>query len=185
MEDNQIVQLYLARNEAAIGETDKKYGSFCKYIAKNVLTLLEDVEECVNDTFLMAWNRIPPVIPESLKAFLGKITRDLAITKYRANHAAKRYSGMDVMLDELEEILPSTVSVEESIEQSELTDIINKWLATLSADDRAIFIKRYWYGESVKEIAFNYGCTQNNMAQKLFVMRKALKNTLEKKGITV
>lgn len=185
MEDFEIINLYLKRNEEAIVKSSEKYGSFCKYIAKNILSLIEDVEECVNDTFFTAWNKIPPIIPESLKAFLGKLTRDAAISRYRQNHAKKRYSGMDVMLSELEECLPSTDTVEAHLEREELAAVINRFLDSLSADDRVLFVKRYWYGVSVKELALNYGCTQNNMAQKMFMLRKNLKNALEKEGIEI
>lgn len=185
MEDKEIVDLFLNRNEDALVQTEKKYGSFCKFIAKNVLSLQEDAEECVNDALLTVWNKIPPIIPESLKAFLGKLVRDIAITKYRSNHAQKRYSGMDILLSELEECIPSEMNVEENIERQELSRVINEWLKTLSADEKALFIKRYWYGVSVKELALQYGCTQNNMAQKMFVLRNGLKSVLTKEGIEV
>lgn len=185
MEDKEIVDLFLDRNETALAETQKKYGSFCKFIAKNVLSLQEDVEECVNDALFTAWNKIPPIIPESLKAFLGKMVRDIAITRYRANHAQKRYSGMDLLLSELEDCLPSEVNFEENLEREELTKIINGWLDGLSEEERVLFVKRYWYGESVKELAVSCGLTQNNLAQKMFVLRKSLKNTLSKEGIEV
>ncbi len=185
MEDNQIVELYLARNEQAISESDKKYGTYCKYIAKNVLTLEEDAEECVNDTFLTAWNRIPPVIPECLKAFLGRISRDIAITKYRANHAQKRYAGVELMLSELEECLPAEKTVESELDMKELSRVINEWLSGLSETDRVLFVKRYFHGVSVKRLAFECGTNQNNMAQKFFSLRKSLKNTLDKEDIVV
>lgn len=185
MEDKEIVELFLSRNEDALKETEHKYGGFCRYIAKNVLSYMEDVEECINDALLTAWNRIPPVIPESLKAFMGKMVRDMAITKYRASHAQKRYSGMDLLLSELEDCIASDMDVEKNIERAELTEILNRWLESLSKEDRVLFIKRYWYGISCKELAFSYGCTQNNMAQKMFVLRKNLKTALEKEGIDV
>ena len=184
MEDSKIVELYLKRDESAISESDRKYGRFLSYLAKNILSR-EDAEECVNDTFLTAWNRIPPIIPDSLKAFLGRIVRDLSISKYRANHAAKRYSGMDVLLSELEECLPASDSVDESVERNVLSGIIKDWLSTLPPESRSLFVRRYWYGDSVKELAFESGCSQNTMAQRMFNLRKALKETLEKEGIPV
>jgi RNA polymerase sigma-70 factor (ECF subfamily) len=185
MEDSKIVELYLKRDEAAISESSGKYGRFLTFLSKNILTLKEDAEECVNDTYLTAWNKIPPIIPESLKAFLGRIVRDLSISKYRANHAAKRYSGMDLLLSELEECLPSNDTVDREIERTELARVINNWLLTLSPDTRSLFVRRYWYGDSVKLLAFENGCSQNTMAQRMFNLRKALKETLEKEDIHV
>lgn len=185
MEDSKIVELYLKRDETAISESSGKYGRFLTFLSKNILTLKEDAEECVNDTYLTAWNKIPPIIPESLKAFLGRIVRDLSISKYRANHAAKRYSGMDLLLSELEECLPSSDTVDRELERTELSRIINNWLLTLSPDTRSLFVRRYWYGDSVKLLAFENGCSQNTMAQRMFNLRKALKETLEKEDIHV
>ena len=99
MEDEQIIKLYLQRNEKALEEIQNKYGSYCFRIAKNILTVWEDAEECVNDTWNLSWNKIPPIIPLSLKAFLGKLVRDIAISQYRANHAKKRYRGIEVIFD--------------------------------------------------------------------------------------
>ncbi len=185
MEDTKIIELYVNRDEKAITESQNKYGRFLTFLSKNILTAKEDAEECVNDTYLTAWNRIPPVIPESLKAFLGRLVRDISISKYRANHAAKRYSGMDVLLSELEDCLPSGDTVEEGIERTELTQIINGWLLTLPSETRTLFVRRYWYGDSVKTLAFENGCSQNTMAQRMFNLRKSLKETLEKEGVPV
>lgn len=185
MDDSKIVELYINRDEKAISETSGKYGRFLNFLAMKVLSVKEDAEECVSDTYITAWNRIPPVIPDSLKAFLGRIVRDNAISKYRANHAAKRYSGMDVLLSELEEVLPSEASVDRDIEREELSRIINRWLNTLSADNRTAFVRRYWYGDSVKSIAFDQGTSANTLAQRLFNLRKALKDTLEREDIQV
>ncbi len=185
MDDSRIVELYLKRDEKALSETSVKYGRFLGFLAMNVLSVKEDAEECVNDTYVTAWNRIPPVIPESLKAFLGRITRDLAISKYRANHAAKRYSGMDVLLSELEDVLPSEESVDRNIERNELAAVINRWLETLSAENRVDFVRRYWYGDSVKAIAFDRGISANTLTQRLFNLRKGLKEHLEREGMPV
>jgi len=185
MEDANIVRLYLNRDETAITESQSKYGRFLTFLSKNILSLKEDAEECVNDTYLTAWNRIPPVIPESLKAFLGRIVRDISISKYRANHAAKRYSGMDLLLSELEDCLPSADTVDRNLERSELSGIINNWLLTLPSESRNLFVRRYWYGDSVKLLAFESGCSQNTMAQRMFNLRKALKETLEREDIEV
>ena len=107
MDDGQIIALYFSRDEAAIRETEKKYGTACRRVAMNILTLRQDAEECVNDTWHTAWKRIPPAVPASLRAFLGKITRDLAISRYRANRARKRFDGAQALLSELEECIPA------------------------------------------------------------------------------
>ena len=121
MEDNQIIELYFRRDESALTETAKKYGTFCFRIAMNVLSVKEDAEECVNDTYHTAWNQIPPTKPDSFKAFLGRIVRNFAISKYRALHAKKRFNGLEVMLSELGECVPGAESIEQEIEAKELS----------------------------------------------------------------
>lgn len=185
MEDRQIIALYHGRNETAIAETDRKYGPFCRTIAMNILSVREDAEECVNDTWHAAWRKMPPELPRSLKAFLGRITRNLSISRFRAGRAQKRYSGLELMLSELEECVPSDLSVEKAIEEKELGDIISSWLEDLMEEDRILFVRRYWYGESVKELAAERKCTENQLAQKMRWMRSRLKTHLESKGVTV
>lgn len=183
MDDKDIVNLYLQRNEDAISETQKKYGSFCFMIARNILSTHEDIEECVNDTWISAWNKIPPIIPKSLKAFLGKIVRDISLSRYRANHAKKRYNGMEIMLDELEECIPSDFSVEESIEFKELSEILNEWLRTLSREEMTLFVKRYYYGDPIKKLAKEQGLSENQMSQKMMKLRKMFKTYLTQKEV--
>lgn len=183
MDDRSIVELYLRRDERAAKETQAKYGSYCFTIANNILEFHEDAEECVNDTWVTAWIRIPPVIPKSLKAFLGKLVRDISLSRYRANHAMKRYHGMQMMLDELGECIPSEFDVQEKLEQKELEVLINEWLASLPHVDRVMFIKRYYYGESVKELARLQGCTENQMAQRMLKLRNKLKSYLAMEGV--
>ncbi len=185
MEDQQIIELYFNRDENALVETAKKYGAFCLRIARNVLTLLEDAEECVNDTWHTAWNQIPPTRPDSFKAFLGRIVRNCSISKYRAAHAKKRFNGLEVMLSELEECIPATGSVEQEIEAKELTGYINGWLATLSQEDRVLFVRRYWYGEEVRDLAKKTGVSAVQMTQKMLRLRRKLKAFLEEKGVVV
>jgi RNA polymerase sigma factor (sigma-70 family) len=185
MQDEQIIELYLQRNEKAVEETQAKYGSYCFRIAKNILTIKEDVEECVNDTWNLTWNKIPPIIPVSLKAFLGKLVRDVSLSRYRASHAQKRYSGMEVMFDELEECIPSDFDVEQSFDNQQLSEMINSWLETLSKEDRVLFVKRYYYGDAVKNLAKVYGYTENQMAQRMLRLRKNLKTFLFTKGVTI
>lgn len=185
MEDEEIIRLYLNRNEKALEETQNKYGPYCFHIAKNILTIREDAEECVNDTWNLSWNKIPPTIPLSLKAFLGKLVRDIAISRYRANHAQKRYRGIEVMLDELEECIPSDFDVEENFDQQQLSEFINHWLGELPKEDRVLFVKRYYYGDAVKKLAKMIGCTENQMAQRMLKLRKKLKLFLYEKGVSV
>lgn len=185
MEDEQIIKLYLERNEKALKETQSKYDAYCFRIAKNILTVREDAEECVNDTWNLSWNKIPPVIPVSLKAFLGKLVRDAAISRYRSNHAKKRYRGIEIIYEELEECIPSDFNVEENFEHQQLSEFINNWLGGLSKEDRVLFVKRYYYGDTVKRLAQVTGCTENQMAQKMLKLRKKLKLFLTGKGVKV
>ena len=178
MEDEQIVKLYLQRNEKALEEAQRKYGAYCFNIARHILTIWEDAEECVNDTWNLSWNKIPPVIPASLKAFLGKLVRDRAVSQYRANHAKKRYRGIELIFEELEECIPSDFDMEESFANQQLSEFINDWLGELSKEDRVLFVKRYYYGDAVKKLAKMTGCTENQMAQKMLKLRKSLKACL-------
>ena len=154
MLDAEIVELYWSRDESAIKYSDEKYGRYCRKIATSILYSDEDSEECVNDTYLNAWNSMPPSRPERLSTYLGKICRNLAINLYERLTAAKRGgTETESCLDELEEILSSEHDVEEAIDMQMLTQSINTFLAAMSTDNRKIFVKRYWYMASVKEIA--------------------------------
>lgn len=185
MEDREIIDLYFRRSEQAITETDTKYGALCRTIACNILYQWEDAEECVNDSYFSAWNRIPPLLPASLRAFLGKLVRDHAISRYRANHAQKRYSCMEVMLSELEDCIPSGNTIEKHIESAVLSDIISRWLRTLRPDHRAVFIRRYWYGESVDSLAREAKLTPQQMAQRMYILRSGLREAIEKEGESI
>ena len=185
MEDSEIIELYWTRNENAIVETDKKYGKYCSTIAYNILQNQEDSSECVNDTYLNTWNAIPPTRPNIFKLFIAKITRNLAIKKYEKNHALKRYNGMDVVLDELEECIPSTKSVEEEIEYHELTKYLNKFLENVAESKRKIFLERYWYMYSVKDIAEKNNANENTIKVTLHRLRNDLKEYLEEEGVCI
>ncbi len=182
MEDQSIIELFFRRSEQAISETEVKYGGYCGAIASNILAQPEDSEECLNDTWLAAWNDIPPSRPNCLRAYLGRLTRNLAITRYRYSHAARRRSGMDLLLSELEDCLPAPGGVEQVLEQSELSRILQDWLDGLPAEDRKLFVRRYWYGVSVKTLAGEAGTKENLMAQRLLRLRKKLKRKLEQEG---
>lgn len=177
--------MYFDRDEQAIKETESKYGAFCQRIAMNILSNREDAEECVNDTYYSVWNQIPPVVPDVFKAFLGRITRNLSISRFRAMHAKKRYSGIEVMLSELNDCIPSTASVEQSIEARELGGYISEWLDSLQEEDRVLFVRRYWFGDEVQALAKACGITAAKMAQKMLKLRKGLKADLEKKGVAL
>lgn len=185
MEDSTIIRLYFERSEAAITETDSKYGSFCRYIAFNILGTKEDAEECVNDTYLAAWNNIPPYVPNSLRTFLGRITRNMSVSRRRASRAKKRSSGADLLFDELDECIPSGDTVQRAADTAELTAIIERWLDSLSSSDRALFVRRYWFCETVNTIAEACSRTPNNTAQKLSRLRKSLRARLEKEGVSI
>jgi len=185
MEDKQIIDLYFRRDESALVETASKYGAFCLRIAMNVVSVREDAEECVNDTYHTAWNQIPPTRPDSFKAFLGRIVRNFAISKYRVLHAKKRFNGLEVMLSELGDCVPATESVEQEVEAKELTKYINNWLSGLKPEDRVLFVRRYWYGEEVRDLAKRCGVNATHMTQRMLRLRRKLKVFLEGKGVVL
>jgi RNA polymerase sigma-70 factor (ECF subfamily) len=185
MEDNLIIDLYWARDPRAIAESEQKYGAFCGMLARNILTIPQDAEECVNDTWHRAWETIPPQRPGSLRAYLGRLVRNLAIDRWRRNTAQKRGEGMALMLSELEGCVPGGVLPEQALEGKELTLLLERWLDGLSGEERAIFLRRYWYGTAVQELAGQWGCTPSRMAQRLFRLRKKLRTYLEEQGVAL
>ncbi len=185
MDDSAIVALYWKRDETAIAETERKYGPYCRTIAQNILSNREDAEECVSDAWHNAWNAIPPQKPDSLSAFLGRIVRNLSISRWRQEHAQKRYSGLETLLSELEDCLSAPHGVDEAMEGRELTELLERWLEGLEQDDRVLFLRRYWYGAEVKTLARRRGMGANQMAKRLMKLRKDLKQELENEGYTV
>ncbi len=185
MDDKQIVALYWDRSEDAIAETQKKYGRYCHYIAYNILYSSEDAEECVNDTYQKAWETIPPKKPELLSAYLGKLTRNLAINRYRENHAAKRTPEMKVILDEAEEFIADPYSTVDISDEIHLQDTINRFLDSLGKEVRIVFVRRYWYMCSVKDIARDYGMSESKVKVMLMRTRNRFRNYLKREGITV
>ena len=183
MEDSQIVDLYWSRNEEAIAETSRKYGTFCQTVAMNILSIREDAEECVNDTWHQAWNTIPPQRPMKLRYWLGRIVRNIAINLWNHNHAKKRYDSMEQMLDELEDCVPSPVTVERIVESEELGYLIGAWLDALPQEDRIVFVRRYWHGTALNRLAVERKIAPEKLAQKMYRMRLSLKAALEKEGI--
>lgn len=182
MEDLQIIRLYFKRDESAISETATKYGAFCHGIAFNILSINADADECVNDTYLRAWNSIPPQKPARLGAWLGRVVRNIAFDLWKKNHRQKRYAGMEQLLDELEDCIPSPATVEHQIEEQELTEVINAWLAALPQNDRILFMRRYWNGETVAMLAQESGMSPAKMAKNMYRLRQNLKSRLEKEG---
>ena len=185
MDDKQIIELYFERNEQAIKETQNKYGAFCHRIAMNILGIHEDAEECVNDTYYSVWKQIPPTVPEVFKVYLGRITRNLSISRFRAMRAKKRYSSMEIMLSELNDCVPSSSNVEQTIEVMQLSNYISEWLDSLPEEDCALFVRRYWFGDEVQELAKKCGITAAKMAQRMLRLRKSLKAALEQKGVAL
>jgi len=164
MNDEQIIALFFARSEQAILEVKEKYGNYCHRIAYNVLRNYEDSEECVNDTFLQAWNGIPPQKPSILSSFLGKITRNLALNKHKYYRAQKRNFGhIDVMLEELADCLPANDNTEQAVEDHFITQCLNTFLSRQKVRTRQIFLRRYWYFDSIKEIADNFGISESSV----------------------
>ena len=183
MEDSQIVQLYWDRDESAIPATAEKYGKYCTAIAKNITGSLEDAEECVNDTWLSVWNSIPPHRPAVLAAYLGRITRNLSLNRYRRNTAEKRSSGeMSAVFDELAECVSGRYDPTEEIETQELMDTINRFLETLPEGKRKIFVSRYWYADSVADIAARFGRKEGAVSMTLRRMRAQLRQYLLERG---
>ena len=184
MEDKQIVDLYWERSEAAISESANKYGRYCHSIAYRILFDEQDSRECVNDTWLKAWDSMPPHRPALLSAFLGKITRNLAINRYHFDRTQKRGGGeLTVAMEELRDCIPGPQSVESVADDLVLKDVIGRFLAQISADDRRIFLQRYWYFCQIKEIAKDYGMTQSRVKMSLLRSREKLRAMLEKEGV--
>ena len=186
MEDHKIIELYWARSEQAISESSRKYGTYCRTIAYNILHNTEDVHECINDTWFAAWNTMPPQKPNILSDFLGKITRNLSLNRYKLISAQKRGAGqIDLALSELEDCLPTGNLVEEEIDQLLLTQAIDSYLFTQSQERRKIFVRRYFYLSPIDKIAKDFSMSRSKVTSLLFRMRKELKQHLEKEGIWV
>lgn len=181
--DAEIIKLFFGRDESALTELSSEYGGYCQKIAANILGVREDAEECVNDAFLTAWNTIPPNRPEKLSAYLGKIVRNNAINRAEKNNALKRGGGnSDAVLEELEEIVSSSSSVEQSVDEKALMEEINRFLYSLSPQKRKMFVGRYFYCRSVGDIAARQGISENSVSVTLNRIRKKLRTHLEKKG---
>lgn len=182
MEDYRIIELFFDRNEQAINETDAKYGRLCFSVANKILENDEDSEECVNDTYLCAWNEIPPTRPNHFSAFLCKITRILSLKKLEFSNAMKRSSTLTVSVDELEEVLQDEYIAPDT-DAAELGSLISDFLRQEKAEARNVFLRKYLFFDSVVEIAEHFGINENTVKSMLFRTRKRLKEYLRKEGI--
>lgn len=183
MEDSKIIKLFFDRSEEAITELSEKYGKVCKSVAENILNNHRDSEECVNDAFLAVWNTIPPQHPEHLLSYVCRIVRNLAVKKFHANTAQKRNSIYDVALDEIKECFPSSVSVEDEIEAIEVSRAIDRFLESMDKQNRILFVRRYFYSDSVEELAELFRTSKHNISVRLSRIRKNLKKNLIKEGV--
>ena len=183
MEDQRIIELYNLRDETAIAVTSEKYGAYCFAVANNILSNEQDSEECVNDTYVKAWNAIPPARPAFLRPFLAKITRHIAIDRYRSSVRAKRGGyEVDLALEELGEVVSDGDDIASELERKALIDAINRFLRDLPPRDSNVFIRRYFYAESVNCISGRYGMNANHISQILSRTRHKLKKYLESEG---
>lgn len=181
MEDKKIVELFLQRSEQAVTETQSKYGNYCYSIAYQILANNEDAEESVNDTYIDAWNSIPPHKPAILSTFLGKITRRISIDRWRNRNAKKRGGGeMPLVLEELSECIEGNNSIEQELEQKRLTEVINTFVLGLPGTEQKVFLCRYWYMDSIDSICRQFGFSESKVKSMLYRTREKLKHVLEK-----
>ncbi len=186
MKDNEIIELYWKRDEAAIAATSESYGNYCYSFAYHILQSPEDAQECVNDTYWKAWLSIPPQRPNRLATYLGKITRNLSLDRLKRLNAQKRGEGQtELALKELESCIPTANSLDQIIDEIVLTNAINQFLRQQPMIDRNIFVGRYWHLYSIADLAQAYGMRESKVASLLFRMRNKLKIYLEKEGISV
>ena len=185
MSDQEIIDLYWAREEQAVTETDHKYGALCRHVSFNLLGNDEDAEECVNDVWLTAWNSMPDERPRALRAWLLRVVRNISIDRYRRDHSGKRHAETEVLLSELEECIPSGKDIETELERKEIGKVIDCWLRTLDPFDRRLFLLRYFDGAALKSIAEEYGLNAGKLAKRMYRLRLRLKEVMEQEGIFV
>ncbi len=185
LDDSKIIELFYERSEQAIIELSKKYGSICTKVAGNILKDRRDAEECVNDAYLGAWNTIPPRHPSPLLSYVCRIVRNLAINRYHANTALKRNSIYDIALDELENCFPASTSVEEEFYANEVARIIDRFLETLNPESRIMFVRRYWYADSITDLAKLFHTSNHNISVRLSRTREKLRKYLIREGVSL
>lgn len=183
MEDEEIVELFTQRSQQAIQELSRKYGALCFHLAHNILNSARDAEECVNDAYLGVWNAIPPARPASLRAYVGKIVRNIALTRWERNQACKRSSRYTVAMEEVEGCLAGLDDVEGEIQVRELTRILEEFLDTLPQKDRVMFVRRYWFADSYQDIGERVGLSTKNVSVRLTRIRKKLRQHLVERGV--
>ena len=183
MKDHEIIALFFERSERAITELIGKYGAAIRNVTSNILKDAQDAEEAANDTYLTVWARIPPAKPKYLGAYSCRIARNISLKRFYENTAQKRNSYYDVALDELEETIPALSTVESLYDAKELTRYLNQFLKDLSREDRYLFMRRYWYGDQISEIAQNLNITAHKASVRLFRLRQKLQDYLKKEGM--
>ena len=184
LNDHEIIDLFFERSEQAITELICKYGAAVKAVVSNILGNAQDAEECQNETYYSVWTKIPPARPEHLGAYVCRIARNVSLKRYHSNTAQKRNSHYDVALEELEGTIPALSTVETDYDARELSAYINRFLAGLSRDDRYLFLRRYWYGDRISDIAARLGITPHTASVRLFRLRLKLQTYLQKEGMT-
>lgn len=186
MNDEELCTLFWNRDEQAISATHQKYGSWCHAIASRILNIHEETEECVSDTYLTVWNSIPPQRPRVFRAWIGTITRNLALSRYRKMNAAKRGGHeVDLALEELSYCVSGKDTIESEEDRREILRVLDLFLDSLPADQRNIFLKRYWYMIPIADIASSYGMSESKITSMLFRHRKKLRMMLEQEGIAL
>ncbi len=183
MEDREIVELFFSRSEVALRETERKYGRYCRAIAGRILGSDSEAEECVNDALMGAWSSIPPHRPEDLAGFIGKITRQLAIKRWRRKNAAKRGGETALALEELSECVSSGDGPEESAEAGELREALDRFIATLPEREKRVFLCRYWYLDPIADIARRFGYGESKVKSMLARTRGKLRSFLIEEGV--
>ena len=184
MDDKDIIALYFSRSQDAVAETDAKYGKYCRKIAANILSDCRDADEAVNEAYLGAWNSIPPHEPENLGTFLGKIVRNVSLKFYRKNSASKRNSdNFALAFDELSECVGDGKNAHEQLEAKETLECIDRFLDTLKPAERQVFVCRYWYFDSISDIAKRFSFTEGKVRTMLFRTRKKLIKALDKEEL--
>jgi RNA polymerase sigma-70 factor (ECF subfamily) len=185
LKEEKIIELFFARDEEALRQVEQQYGDLCNYVASNFLCMREDREECVNDTLLALWNSIPPERPKSLSAYISTLARNIAINKSRANNAWKRGGGVQVISDEALSMIPDEKSLSELYEARLAGEIVNDFLGELTKSERKVFILRYWFDASDRQIADQTGFSHSKIKSMLARLRKRLAEKLGKEGIIV
>ena len=185
IDDEKIIELFFERSEQAIRELDIKYGKICNNLSYNIVNSRQDAEECVNDAYLGAWNAIPPARPNPLLSYIVKIVRNISLKIYWRKEAAKRSSHYTIALEEIEACIADQKTVEDEIEARELARIIEDFLDTLTVENRVIFMRRYWFSDSYKDIAELVGLSEKNISVRLTRIRQKMKEYLAEREVFV